>query len=185
MTRSLPVAPHLSLEELRRLERTVPVGDRVRVLAVRLMAEGRPATEVSPLVGFSAEWVRLLVHRYNATGPEALGDGRRHNAGHVPLLDATQQAALRDALGGAAPDGGVWTCHSVAVWMTRAVGRPVSVPRAWVWMRKLGFTLQRPRPRETRASPETQEAWQKGACCPVCRDPGARPGPCGRAVDGR
>ena len=166
MPRTLPVAPHLRLEELRRLERTVPSGDRVRVLAVRLMAEGRPATEVGPLVGFSAEWVRRLVHRYNAAGPEALGDGRRHNAGQVPLLDAAQQAALRTALGGVAPDGGVWTCRWVAVWMTQTLGRPVSPQRAWVWMRRLGFTPQRPRPREPRADPATQDAWKKGGLPP-------------------
>lgn len=162
MPRTLPVAPHLSLEELRALERTVPAADRVRVLAVRLMAEGRPATEVGPLVGFSPEWVRTLVHRYNAEGVGALGDGRRHNAGHPPLLDAGQQTALREALGGEAPDGGVWTCRWVAVWMTQTLGQPVSPQRAWVWMRRLGFTPQRPRPRETRADAATQDAWKKG-----------------------
>lgn len=162
MPRTLPVAPHLSLEALRRLERTGPTADRVRVLAVRLMAEGRPATAVGPLVGFSPEWVRTLVHRYNAVGPKALGDGRRRNVGRQPLLDATQQAALRAALGGVAPDGGVWTCRWVAVWMSQVLDREVSPQRAWAWMRKLGFTPQRPRPRETHAEAARQEAWKKG-----------------------
>lgn len=166
MSRTLPVAPHLSLEELRRLERTVPTADRVRVLAVRLMAEGRPATEVGPLVGFSPEWVRRLVHRYNAEGPEALGDGRRHNAGATPLLDAAQQAALRTALAEAAPDGGVWTCRWVAIWMGQVLAREVSPQRAWAWMRRLGFTPQRPRPRATHAETAVQEAWKKGGLPP-------------------
>lgn len=166
MTRSLPVAPHLSLEELRRRERRVPAADRVRVQAVRLMAEGRPATEVGPLVGFSPEWVRTLVHRYNAAGPEALSDGRRHNAGQAPLLDAAQQDALRTALGGAAPDGGIWTCRWVAWWMTQTLGREVRPQRGWAWMRKLGFTPQRPRPRETRADAAGQDAWEKGGLRP-------------------
>lgn len=166
MSRTLPVAPHLSLEDLRQRERSVPAADRVRVLAVRLMAEGRPATEVGPLVGFTPEWVRTLVHRYTAEGLAALGDGRRQNAGHSPLLDAAQQAALRAALGGPAPDGGVWTCRWVARWMTEALGREVSDQRAWAWMRKLGFTPQRPRPRETRADPATQEAWKTGGSPP-------------------
>ena len=60
MPRTLLVAPHLSLEELRQLERSVPSADRLRVLAVRLMAEGRPATIVGPLGGSrpsgSAPW---------------------------------------------------------------------------------------------------------------------------------
>lgn len=162
MPRTLPVAPHLSLEDLRYREHTVPAADRVRVLAVRLMAEGRPATEVGPLVGFSPEWVRTLVHRYNAEGHAALEDGRRRNPGRQPLLDATQQVALRAALGGVAPDGGVWTCRWVAVWMSQALDREVTPQRAWVWMRKLGFTPQRPRPRETHADTAVQDAWKKG-----------------------
>lgn len=166
MPRTLLVAPHLSLEELRQLERSVPSADRLRVLAVRLMAEGRPATIVGPLVGFSAEWVRTLVHRYNADGPKALGDGRQRNTGAAPLLDAGQQEALRTALGGAAPDGGIWTCRWVAIWMTQRLGREVSPQRAWVWMRRLGFTPQRPRPRETHAEAAVQEAWKKGGLPP-------------------
>ena len=166
MPRTLLVAPHLSLEELRQLERSVPSADRLRVLAVRLMAEGRPATIVGPLVGFSDEWVRPLVHRYNADGPKALGDGRQRNTGAAPLLDAGQQEALRTALGGAAPDGGIWTCRWVAIWMTQQLGREVSPQRAWVWMRRLGFTPQRPRPRETHAEAAVQEAWKKGGLPP-------------------
>lgn len=84
------------------------------MVAVRLMAEGSPVTEVGPLAGFSQEWVRTLMHRYNADGPDAPGDGRGQNAGHQPLPEAAQQAALRTALGCDAPDGGVWTCRWVA-----------------------------------------------------------------------
>lgn len=185
MPRTLSVVPHLSLAELRQLERTVPSADRVRVLTVRLIAEGRPATEVGPLVGFSPEWVRTLVHRYNAEGQTALGDGRRHNAGRQPLLDAEQQAALRAALGGSAPDGGIWTCRWVAWWMAQRLGREVTPQRGWVWMRRLGFTPQRPRPRETHAAAAVQEAWKKGACRPACRDPGAASRSRSRALDGR
>jgi transposase len=81
-------------------------------------------------------------------------------------LDAAQQDALRTALGGVAPDGGIWTCRWVAVWMAQSLGQPVSPQRAWVWMRRLGFTPQRPRPRETRADAATQDAWKKGGWPP-------------------
>jgi hypothetical protein len=86
----------------------------VRWLAVRLVTEGRPAIDVGPLVGFSSEWVRSLVHRDNDRGPVALSDGRRSIAGGSPLLDLRQQEELRASLAGPAPGGGIWTCRPVA-----------------------------------------------------------------------
>jgi transposase len=164
--RHLAVAPHLELDELRARARAAPAADRLRWLAVRLAAEGRPATEVGPLVGFSAEWVRALVRRYNAGGPDALADGRRGNAGGAPLLDATGREALRSALAGPAPGGGIWTCRAVAAWIGERLGRPVGEQRGWEWMVRLGFSPQRPRPREERADPAAQAAFKKGGSRP-------------------
>lgn len=166
MPRRLAVAPHLDPAGLRARARAAPAADRVRWLAVRLVAEGRPATEVGPLVGFSPEWVRALVHRYNAGGPAALADGRRGNAGAAPLLDAGGREALRAALAGPPPDGGLWTGRKAAAWMAARLGRPVPPQRGWEWMGRLGFTPQRPRPREQRADPAAQAAFKKGGSKP-------------------
>jgi transposase len=46
------------------------------------------------------------------------------------------------------------------------LGRPVDPARGWEWMRRLGFTPQRPRPRETRADPAAQAAFKKGGLPP-------------------
>ena len=166
MSRRLTVVAHLDRDELRRRGRAGPGGERVRWLAVRLAAEGRPATEVGPLVGFSPDWVRAVVRRYNAGGPAALADGRRRNPGARPLLGAGQQAELRAALAGPAPGGGLWTCRAVAAWIGERAGRPVAEQRGWEWMRRLGFTPQRPRPREERADPAAQAAFKGGASRP-------------------
>lgn len=106
--RTLLVAPHLSLEDLCQREHTVPAADRVRVLTVRLVAEGRPATEVGPLVGFSPEWVRTLVHRYNAEGISALSDGRRNPvANHCWMRRSRprygRRSAVRRRMGASGP----------------------------------------------------------------------------------
>jgi transposase len=164
--RRLAVAPHLEPEQLRARARAAPAPDRLRWLAARLVAEGRPATEVGRLVGFSPEWVRALVRRYNAGGPDALGDGRRGNAGGAPLLDAAGRASLAEALAGPAPGGGIWTCRSVAAWIGARLGRPVPEQRGCEWMVRLGFSPQRPRPREERADPAAQDAFKRGGSRP-------------------
>jgi transposase len=162
----MTMAPHLSLEELEQRYRRAddPVA-RSQWQMLWLLAGGMPTAEVARVTSYSVRWVQEIARRYRA-GPEAIGDHRHANPGAPPLLDATQQAQLHAALGGPAPDGGIWTCRSVATWMSQLLGRPVSEQRGWEWMRRLGFTPQRPRPRETRANPEAQAAFKKGGSAP-------------------
>jgi len=51
----------------------------------------------------------------------------------------------------------------VAAWIGERIGRPVGEQRGWEYRRRLGLTLQRPRPRETRADPDAQAAFKRGA----------------------
>jgi transposase len=131
-----------------------------------LLSGGMPTAEVARATGYSVNWVREVARRYREDGPAAIGDRRRGNPGATPLLDAGQQERLRTALAGPAPDGGLWTCRHVAAWIGTAIGRPVDPARGWEWLRRLGFTPQRPRPRETRADPAAQEAFKKGGSPP-------------------
>ena len=167
MSRRLPLAPHLSLAELEQRYRACRAGvERTHWQIIWLVAQGRPATEVAPLVGYTAPWVRELVHRYNAEGPNGLRDRRRTNRGRAPLLAPDQHTHLQQALAGPAPDGGLWTSRTVAIWLGERLGRPVSPQRAWEAMRAVGFTPQRPRPRATTAAPKAQAAFKKGGSRP-------------------
>ncbi len=129
-----------------------------------LLAQGTPTAQVAQvaqMTGYTVRWVQEIARRYRA-GPAAIGDRRQGNPGTALLLAGAQQEQLRVALGGPAPDGGLWTGRQVAAWMRATLGRPVSPQRGWDWMRRLGFTPQRPRPRETRADPDLQAAFKKG-----------------------
>lgn len=166
MAQRMTLAPHLSVEELhRRYRRAEDPVARSQWQMLWLLAKGTPTAQVAATTGYTVRWVQEIARRYRA-GPAAIGDRRHGNPGAAPLLDRTQQERLRAALGGPAPDGGVWTCRQVAVWIGAAIGRPVDAARGWEWMRRLGFTPQRPRPRETRADPEAQEAFKKGGSPP-------------------
>jgi transposase len=118
------------------------------------------------VTSYSVNWVREIARRYREDGPAGLGDRRHTNPGAMPLLDAAQQDRLRAALGGPAPDGGLWTGRKVATWMSGELARPVSEQRGWEYVRKLGFTPQRPRPRATRADPDAQAAFKTGGSKP-------------------
>jgi transposase len=163
MARRVAVAPHLTVEELEGRYRGAedPVA-RSQWQIVWLLARGTPTAEVARVTGYGVRWIQEVARRYRDGGPAAIGDRRRGNPGAAPLLDGAQQEQLREALAGPAPDGGLWTCRQVAAWMSQRLGRSVSPQRGWEWTRRLGFTPQRPRPRETRADSAAQEAFKKG-----------------------
>ncbi len=160
------LAGHLTAGELRgryRACREAKEGRRWH--ALWLVAGGRSAAEAAALVGLDASRVRQIVRRYNADGPGSVADGHRTNPGGPKTrLTATQQAALRAALAGAPPGGGLWTGAQVAAWIdaTLVPATPTWPQLGWVYLRRLGQTPQVPRPRHARAaSADEQAAWQK------------------------
>ena len=128
------------------------------------LASGQPTAAVAQSTGYAAHWIREVARRYREDGPTGLGDRRHTNPGQAPLLDTAQQEQLRQALAGPAPDGGVWTGRWVAHGMSQTWDRPIHLQRGWEWRGRLGFTPQRPRPRETRADPAAPAACKKGGC---------------------
>ena len=157
------VAGHPSAAELGRRYRAAR--DRVErghLQVVWLLAQGRSRSEVARIMGLSGLWVAEIVRRYDAKGPDGLGDRRRGNAGARPLLGAGDEAALRAALAGPPSDGGPWTGPKVAAWMATRLGREVWPQRGWDCLRKVGHCAQLPRPRHAKAaSPEEQAEHKK------------------------
>lgn len=162
-----PLPPHLPVPELERRYRaaTDPVA-RSHYQIIWLLSRGYPTAEVARVTGYSEDWVLQLAKRYRHDGPPGLGDRRHGNPGAPALLDPAGQTALRTALAGLAPDGGLWTGRQVAVWLSTYLGREVSPQRGWEYLRRLGFTPQQPRPTATQADPVAQAAFKKGGSKP-------------------
>ncbi|MGH6823634.1 MAG: helix-turn-helix domain-containing protein, partial [Methylocella sp.] len=74
------VFEHLRLEELE--ARYVGCQDATasrHFQVIWLLARGHTVPQVSATTAFGARWIEQLLARYNAEGPEALGDLRRRN----------------------------------------------------------------------------------------------------------
>ena len=127
------------------------------------LAEGMWVSECAAATGYTRRWIEKLAQRYNAEGPEALGDRRRRNKGARPLLDAAQLAALAEVVSAPPPDGGLWSGRKVAAWIATEIGRAhVHPQRGWAYLRRLDLTWQTPRPAHDRAAtPEAQAAYKK------------------------
>src|SRR3954451_1216482 len=172
--------------------------ERSHLQIVWLLSRGRSEREVARVTGYGRRWVGEVARRYDEGGagaggpprrydeggPDGLGDRRRGNAGAGPLLGAEDEAALRAALAEPPADGGLWTGPKVATWMAARLGREVWPQRGWDYLKKLGYSAQRPRPRHAKAaSPEEQAAYKKS--WPPKWSSTARRSPGGRSRCGR
>ena len=131
---------------------------RSHLQVIWLLLSGDPVAEVARVSGFTERWIAKLIDRWNADGLGGLGDRRRGNDGAKPLLDAAGMGALAAALEAAPADGGLWSGRQVAAWMSAYLGRPVSPKRGLDYLHRLGFTLQRPRPRHAKAAGAEESA---------------------------
>jgi transposase len=162
MTKRLTVAPHLEPDELERRYRAASdVVARSQWHMLWQLAQGKTAACVAELTGYHVTHVRQVLHRYNDHGPESIRDRRRDNPGRALALSLTEQDELRAALFQPPADGGIWTSQKVADWLSSKRGKKVNVARGWEWLKRLGFSLQTPRPRHAKADPQAQEAFKK------------------------
>ena len=128
-----------------------------------MLAQGRTILEVAEVLAFVPRWVEQLAARDNACGPAALGERRRHNGKAASLLTEDVLAALAERVKTPPEDGGVWSGPKAAVWMARHLGlAKVHAQRGWEALKRIGWSIQVPRPRHPRsAAPEQREALKK------------------------
>src|SRR3954454_3298246 len=109
------VADHLSVEDLEARLRSAqdPTATR-HVQVIWLLARGHTIADVAAVTSFGRRWIEQLLARYNAHGPEALGDLRRRNGGVPSVLRPALLERLRARLTQPPPDGGLWSSRKVA-----------------------------------------------------------------------
>lgn len=164
MPNRLTLTPHLPTEALEQRYRACrDATERSHWHMLWLVDQDYTCPAVAHLTGYSADWIRTIVHRYNDDGPAGLVDRRRANRGRPPVVPPDVRVDLRAVLADPPPDGGLWTGPKVAAWLTARLAREVSPQRAWEVLRAIGFTLHQPRPHATRADPVAQAAFKKGA----------------------
>lgn len=164
MAHRIRLAPHLSTEELfARYRLAKRTAEKTHWQVLWLLSQGKTSQQAAEVTGYSQKWVRRLVARYNAGGPEAMRDRRRENAGQRRLLTAEQQSELSAALEGPAPGGGFWSGPEVARWMSEKLARAVRPQRGWDYLRRADYSPQVPRPAHESANPELQASFQDRA----------------------
>ena len=159
------LAAHHTSEELEKYYKQCKnAKEKTRRQAIWLYSLHPSPKQVSQATGLTTNWVYKLVLRYNAQGMKGLVDlhTQRPGGDKRAILNPSQQAQLVEALEGNAPDGGLWTAPKVALWVEKNTGKTLKKVTAWTYLRRLGLTLQVPRPKHLQAAtPDEQVAFKK------------------------
>src|SRR3954470_156588 len=143
------IVNHLPLEELEARYRTArDVTEARHTQAIWLLAQGRTVLEVAEVLAFVPRWVEELAARYNALGPEALGDQRRRDGRAASVRTEDVLAAVAERVRTPPEAGGLWSGPKVAAWMARHLGLArVHPQRGWEALKRLGGAGHEPRRR--------------------------------------
>lgn len=154
------VADHLSMVDLEDRYRSCADACSARhYQTIWLLAQGHTIVEVSETTSFVPRWIEELLARYNALGPKALGDLRRHNGARPTVLKPELLAKLKLRLREPPPDGGVWTSGKVGTWLAQQLGLEKLAPqRGWEALNAVGWSIQSPRPKNPKSAMLEEEA---------------------------
>jgi transposase len=136
-------------------------GRRLRALA--LHEQGWQGRAIAAALGVTAGAVSQWLKRSREAGPEALRS--RPPPGPTPMLTEAQRTALPELLARGAEAhgfvGDVWTTKPIAAVIKRAFGvsyHPAHVSRL---MRRIGWSVQKPRKRASQRDEEAVRIWRE------------------------
>ena len=136
-----------------------------RKQAVRLHSKGKGVMEIVALTGLSYPTVRRAIDLYEAGGWQALRPTPRGRAAGVGrLLDEQQEQAIRRTICDKRPeqlkmDFALWTRAAVMQLIEREYGVKLSVRATGEYLRRWGFTPQKPIKRAYEQRPEAVKQW--------------------------
>jgi transposase len=133
-----------------------------RRLAVRMLSQGKSASEVSELVGASLSSVKRWKAAWQKGGVEAVA--AKPHPGRKPRLTPAQKRLLvRMLLRGpraAGLGGDLWTCGRVAEAIRRRFGVTYHADHVWRILQTLGWSCQKPELRARERDEAAIERWR-------------------------
>lgn len=133
-----------------------------RMIAARMLQQGKGVREVSRLVGVSPGTVSRWNQKLREQGLEALK--AKPHPGRPPKLTAAQKERLAEILRQGARAAGfpteLWTLKRVAQVIEREFGVRYHPGRVWYILREMGWSPQKPERRARERDEEAIQAWR-------------------------
>ena len=156
------LVPHHTTTELgNRYRRATRAVERSRWHILWLRSRSLPIGQIIEMTGYGRSTISALIRAYNQKGEAAVRDDRQDN-GSNPALSEAQQQHLLQALSTPPLEGGFWSGSAVCRYVLKEFGIEISRVCACSYFKRLGYSLQKPRPKHLQsASPEEQDAFKK------------------------
>ena len=119
-------------------------------------------SQIAAALGYSRRSVQSWVARYNAEGPDSLGD--RPRPGQPTHLPPAEVGRLRQRIdAGPIPADGVCTLRAAELRTILAAefGAAYSLSGVYLLLHRLGYSCLDPRPRHRKSDPVAQEDFKK------------------------
>ena len=137
----------------------------LKKVSLRLRRKGKEVREICEITGLADKTVRMAFEAYDVGGINAIKPKKRgRKAGEKRTLSTKQEQELTTMLVDHDPaqfklKGCMWTRDSVKKLIQQEYG--ITMPNRTVgeYLRRWGFTVQRPAKREANQKPEQVEAW--------------------------
>ena len=137
----------------------------LKKVALRLRRKGKEVREICEITGLADKTVRMAFEAYDAVGINAIKPQKRgRKAGEKRTLSAEQEEEIITLLVDHDPaqlklKGCMWTRGSVKELIKQKYGITMPDRTVGEYLRRWGFTVQRPAKREANQKPEQVEAW--------------------------
>lgn len=154
--------PKISVEELRQsYEREQGGWPKIRLLIVIKRKEGQSMDAIAEQLQISRTAVNETLHRFQERGPSAKDDEKR--SGRPRKLNQKQLKGLRKKLLSGPRKGTnvLWTTRQILDLVRREYGPEYTTRHLRRLMHKLGFSLQKPRPRHYKTDIAKQAHFKK------------------------
>jgi transposase len=132
-----------------------------RIQAIWLLRQGKHRAEVREITGFHNGPLVEIIKRYNAAGLAGLVDRRLGRSGRKPLLSDGEMLQMAQCIRKDYAVGIYWNGQKVVRWIREELGYEVHEQRAYEYLKAIGMSLQRPRPRHCKADLAAQERFKK------------------------
>jgi len=132
---------------------------------VRAYKRGVNRRQIARDIGLSYSSVRMIIHRYEEDGSRGIESGRRGRPlGSCRTLTAEQEEQIQRMICGKRPkqlklDFALWTRAAVMLLIERECGIRIPVRSVGEYLKRWGFTPQKPILRAYEKSPVTVQKW--------------------------